>query len=722
MAATALPYPPAPPGVPDDLAAPPWDYRARVGVVLASLLLFILAYLGLLLGSGYLVYWAVATPLRDPGPLSLLLRGGLALVGGLLFLFLVKGLFRRRAAGAGEGVEVTERDQPELFAFLRQLAVETRAPLPRRVFLTEEVNASVCYDRSLVGLVWPVRKNLVLGLGLVNVLTLSELKAVLAHELGHFSQKSMKLGSYVYVTTGILADVVYGRDVFDQLVDEAAHPVFRLTAFVAVFRGVQWCVRLLLGGLFRALNGAHSALARQMEFNADLVAVSAAGSDAIVHALARLVFADESLEQAERDLRAAATGRRLYTRDLFHHQTRAAEFLRAWHHDAQRGEPPPLPDDTTVSPDVFHPDDDIVPDMWPTHPPNPERERNAKRRYVRSVLEDRSAWTLFREPARLREQVTRRYYRLAHRLPANTPLSAPEEVQAFLDAERAGTILEPLAHSLYEARDLEPGTLTELYVLLTTVEPWDADRIRRARARLLGDRTKTLAEDYQRRLRERDALDDVQSGTRRLRGGLVEFRGGKYAAAEVPGLLDKLDAELADDRLRLAAHDREVFRVHAHMSLHLGPALSGELLARYEFHLKVQEVARGLAREQARLDEVCQFLTENKRLEEHEYEHALTQLQEAHEALRQLLLTAEGLAVPALANVRAGESLRRQLLERPPVAEPGRTLSWEWIEEFGAQLDAVRENADRVCLKSLSALLALQDRISRAWEASALTE
>src|SRR5207244_1649845 len=96
--------------------------------------------------------------------------------------------------------------------------------------------------------------------------------------------------------------------------------------FAWAFTGILGGVRKTLQGLFRVINFANSALSRQMEYNADLVAVSVTGSDALIHGLARLDFASESLGQAWSDLTGAAD-RRLFTRDLFYHQTRAGEYL-----------------------------------------------------------------------------------------------------------------------------------------------------------------------------------------------------------------------------------------------------------------------------------------------------------------------------------------------------------------------------------------------------------
>ena len=79
------------------------------------------------------------------------------------------------------------------------------------------MNAALVYDTSLLNLVVPPRKDLLIGLGLVNVVNLSEFKAVLAHEFGHFAQRSVGLGSYLYVANRVMHDVIYSRDALDRV-------------------------------------------------------------------------------------------------------------------------------------------------------------------------------------------------------------------------------------------------------------------------------------------------------------------------------------------------------------------------------------------------------------------------------------------------------------------------------------------------------------------------
>src|SRR5438270_626474 len=113
------------------------------------------------------------------------------------------------------------------------------------------------------------RTALLIGMGLVNVLTLSEFKAVLAHEFGHFSQNSMKLHRYVYTANQIIADMVIGRDWLDEMLDRCKRREDALAIFGWALWSVLWLFRKGLEGCFYGINFLSRSLSRQMEFNAD---------------------------------------------------------------------------------------------------------------------------------------------------------------------------------------------------------------------------------------------------------------------------------------------------------------------------------------------------------------------------------------------------------------------------------------------------------------------
>ena len=127
-----------------------------------------------------------------------------------------KALFFVRYSGAVTDIEIKPAQHPRLFAFLNRLADEAGAPRPYRVFVSSRVNAAVFYDLSILNLLIPSRKNLEIGLALVNVLDLGQFKAVLAHEFGHFAQRTMAVGRWVYIAQQITAQIIHRRDVLDR--------------------------------------------------------------------------------------------------------------------------------------------------------------------------------------------------------------------------------------------------------------------------------------------------------------------------------------------------------------------------------------------------------------------------------------------------------------------------------------------------------------------------
>ncbi len=723
-------YPPAPAQVPPGLASPTTGYRTRVVVVLGSLFLFLVLYLGLVIGSAYFCYYSFAQLGKErPRPVAAKypqrsrasrndpwlwwVVSGLA--SGVLCIFLVKGLFKRQRMDQALLVEITEQEEPELFAFIRQLCRDTQAPFPHRVYLAPEVNAAVFYHNSFFSLFLPTPKNLLIGLGLVNELNLSEFKAVLAHEFGHFSQNSMKLGSYVYTANRIIGDIVFGRDWLDDVVAWVGRLDLRLAIFVWGFTGVLWGVRKTLQGLFQLINFANSALSRQMEFNADLVAVSVTGSDALVHSLARLDLASQALTLTWQDLTTAGD-HQLYTRDLFFHQTRARAYLRSLSKDPKMGEPPPLPEDPAKSVQVFEPSDSGIPLMWATHPTNHDREQNAKKLYLRSPMDGRSPWLLFLNATAVREKVTQHFYKVVKKglVPK---LTDPEKVQAFIDDERAETTYHPRYHGLYDNRFVLLGNLDAL-ITRAQSELSDPVLLAESQARLYGEDLKARVETYFTRQQEFDLLAGLVHGALTLKGKTFSFRDSQYRAADASVLLQTVEKELAGDNEFLAEVDRQVFMVHYAMARQVAKVISEELEKRYRFHVGVEEILNQLSMQRQQIQATLDWLAGKRELSTSEFQEALQVFRQAHDSLRQQLKAANGLRLPELKNMQAGEALGSFLLETPLLRglhADEKTLDGKWIERFFQQLAEAFDKIRRIHFKSLGAILAMQEKISEQW-------
>ena len=111
------------------------------------------------------------------------------------------------------------------------------------MFVTARVNAAVFYDLSFRNLLFPTRKNLEIGLGLVEGLTLDELKAVIAHEFGHFAQRTMAVGRWVYVSHQIAGHVIVHRGWIDNLLRGLSYTDIRIAWIGWILRLLVWSIR-----------------------------------------------------------------------------------------------------------------------------------------------------------------------------------------------------------------------------------------------------------------------------------------------------------------------------------------------------------------------------------------------------------------------------------------------------------------------------------------------
>jgi len=619
-------------------------------------------------------------------------------------------------------VALKEKDHPELFEFIRRVYQDTGSPRPRRVYVSPDVNAALVYDTSLVNLMIPPRKDLLIGLGLVNVVNLSEFKAVLAHEFGHFAQKSVGLGSYLYVANRVMYDVIYSRDALDRFVDGWSQQDVRISFPAWGLKGVLWVVRKTLAGAYQGLNQLHLSLSRQLEYNADNVAVSVTGSDALIHGLSRMEFASECLADAAKSLDAGAD-HDLFTDDLFYHQEQAARRLRQLRKNERIGLPPDLPDDPTQKLQVFEPADNGVPERYRSHPADYMRERNAKRIYVRSPQDDRSPWLLLRNLPELKGEITERFYREAlGRRETYNPRPAAE-VQAFIDAEHAESTYDPKYQELYDDRFVNPGSLEEL-----PAEPWPREELVTWFANWPAADLEQRVKTYRERQSEYHLLRGLQNGDLKLKGKTFSFRDQQCSARDVNRLFTQVDKELDAELQAFHRLDRQVFLAHWSLARHLdhatGQGNSGELdlLERYRFHMALQGLLQGMLGEQARLQTVLDLLSRNSPLQEADFNEVKNALHEIHQTLTCNLEDSKKFRTPSLTNVPAGSSLYALIVDRGDTTLPalsGTSITGEWLGKLMSRLDGVLSRLKRLHFKSLGSLLACQEKMVSAWKATA---
>ena len=104
------------------------------------------------------------------------------------------------------GPKLEEQDHPKLFAMLREVAAATEQPMPPDVYLLNQVNAFVAARGGRMG-IGGVRV-MGIGLPLIQALSVDGLRAVIAHEFGHFWAGDLKLGPWIYKTHTAIAQTV----------------------------------------------------------------------------------------------------------------------------------------------------------------------------------------------------------------------------------------------------------------------------------------------------------------------------------------------------------------------------------------------------------------------------------------------------------------------------------------------------------------------------------
>ena len=522
----------------------PPRYKRQAWLAVVALLVFMALYAAL---AGWFLRkaWKLSLGSGDPNVLGLLA----AVCAALIAAFMIKGVFFIRR-GKPEGLtELRREEQPRLFEFLQQLADDAGAPRPHKVYVSARVNAAVFYDLSLVNLLLPSRKNLEVGLSLVNALTLGELRAVLAHEFGHFAQRSMAVGRWVYVAHQVTAQLVARRDKLDAFVEGLSRSDLRIAWIGWLLQTIVWAIRSLIDLAFRGVLLMESALSREMELQADLVAVSLTGSDALVHALSKLRAADDSFDRAV-GFAQGEQARGQPVADLFEVHAHLIKRMAAILDDPLYGRVPLVPLADPAAHRVFQQELTQPPRMWQSHPQNHEREANAKKTYVPAPLDERSAWLLFDDVPALREGVTR-----ALLPPGDKAVASAAETLARVDASFERPSLQRRYQGVYLGRAVTrcADAVDELLHGAGGV----ADL-----AGLYPKSLATLVERVRELDRELAQLRALDAGVVEASGGAIRYRGDDVSRRDLPRLIERVGAERDEARARLDAHEARARQAH----------------------------------------------------------------------------------------------------------------------------------------------------------------
>ncbi|NUT23567.1 MAG: M48 family metalloprotease [Hamadaea sp.] len=321
-------------------------------VMLAGFFIFALALLVAGVGVGI---WALG---HSHYGVKLMLLAVLGF-GGAIVVGAKRALFYK--APPAEGVAIDPHRAPELWAEVRRLADAAGTRAPDEIRVVHEVNAAVSENSQLLGLIGG-KRYLYIGMPLLVTLNVSQFRAVIGHELGHYSNNHTRLGAVAF----------RGRLAIGGALDHLSGSLMGLP-FQAYGR-----IYLLVD----------NAASRAQEREADLIAVRVAGTHAAASALAELPVIDAAWAFYFNRYIGPAAQAGFLPRDMFrgfHDMTQArreelAELRKA-----------PPPEKKSV---------------WDTHPPIGERVARVRQLPPVTLMEDtRLAGALIPALDQLGEQV-----------------------------------------------------------------------------------------------------------------------------------------------------------------------------------------------------------------------------------------------------------------------------------------------------------------------------
>ncbi len=387
------------------------EYRTQTAKVIVSIGLFILTYLimfafaiGFAILCGYLGLKIIEV---RQSVFFLGLGAGLASLGFFVLFFLLKFMSFAHKVDRSHLVEITAATEPVLFRMIEEIVHDVGTTFPKKVYLSAAINASVFYDSSFWSMFLPIKKNLEIGLGLVNIVSKSELKAILSHEFGHFSQRSMKVGSYVYNMNHVIYNLLFNKDSYEHFVHEFSSVSGVWYVFVQIAIMINDVMKSILQKSYRLVYRSYMGMSREMEYHADEIAASITGYEPLKSSLLRMSLADFSFDTVL-SFYDGTKAEKKRSENIYREHLFVTQFL-AKHSDIEIDNG--LPQVTEHAIRRYNKTKLVVKDQWASHPSIEDRiSMLQKTGLVSSTIDNDPANELFANIERTQKEFTKNLF------------------------------------------------------------------------------------------------------------------------------------------------------------------------------------------------------------------------------------------------------------------------------------------------------------------------
>jgi Zn-dependent protease with chaperone function len=183
---------------------------------------------------------------------------------GLVIIGLIPLIYALSVKSGEEGFEAKEKDFPELFKCVREIAKEFNIKMPSKILIlpTEEIFVTGVFNKKI-------------GVGIAGLRAISneELKAILRHEFGHFYGNDTVIGSMLSrIQLSLESSSKFGKSWWDAI------PLMEIAIIGLIIAGFSKAYSFI----FRVIISIYS---RQVEYRADYVASIKSGKETFGNAL-----------------------------------------------------------------------------------------------------------------------------------------------------------------------------------------------------------------------------------------------------------------------------------------------------------------------------------------------------------------------------------------------------------------------------------------------------
>lgn len=521
-------------------------FKNRAVRAILSIVLFVAVYLllfavaiGVCILCGYLALQLIVFKFSF---ITAAIGIGLLAVGFFILYFMVKFAFTRNSSNYSHLTEIKIQDEPELHRMIEKLVNEVGTKFPKKIFISPEVNATVFYDSNFWSMFLPIRKNLHIGLGLVNTMSVSELKGIMAHEFGHFSQKSMKVGSFVYNVNKVIHNILYDNDSYNDALNSWAKSsnYFVIVTWIATY--FNQFVQFILKLVYKVVNVNYLRLSREMEFHADAIATRIVGSKPMISSMLRIDLSSQAYDTVMSYYNEHFE-KAIVTNNIFPQQLFALNFIAETNQIAVQNN---LPNVTQEHAERFNKSKLVIKNQWDSHPSMNDRIAAFKNLNVPEKNPDhRPANVLFRNIDATQQKISQKIFALV----PYTEKTVIQDLQPFsadLKEKYLKAKYPDVFNSYYDNYNVTPFDLeaTHNYQVLPVEDLFSAA-------------ITELIYSVNSQLNDSNTLKSIAENPNDLK--TFDYDGQKYKVAEAASVADKIASETKIYQEQLAQNDLDIY-------------------------------------------------------------------------------------------------------------------------------------------------------------------